>query len=139
MSTENQNTLNRRQFVTTAAAATAAVIAAPAIVTASKTDSKIILGEGDYRYSVDHDWAQLPSQFEWQTTHNCTIDRDGLIYIVHEGREERRGHPAIFVFDSGGKYVRSFGNHLAGGAHGMDLRDEGGEEFLYVTSYRPKM
>ena len=131
--------INRRQFVKTAAAATAAVIAAPAIVTACKTDSQITMGEGDYRYSVDHDWAQLPKEFEWQTTHNCTIDRDGLIYIIHEGREDRRGHPTIFVFDGDGKYVRSFGNQLAGGAHGMDLRDEGGEEFLYVTSYRPKM
>ncbi len=51
----------------------------------------------------------------------------------------RRDHPTIFVFDGDGKYVRSFGNQFAGGAHGMDLRDEDGEEFLYVTSYRPKM
>jgi hypothetical protein len=131
--------LSRRKFVKTAAATTAAVLTAPAIATESKTDSQIILGEGDHRYLVHHGWAQLPKQFEWQTTHNCTVDRDGLVYIVHEGHEERRDHPTIFVFDSDGKYVRSFGNQLAGGAHGMDLRDEGGEEFLYVTSYRPKM
>ena len=43
------------------------------------------------------------------------------------------------MFDSDGKYVRSFGNVLAGGAHGLDIHDEGGEQFLYVTSYRPKM
>jgi len=131
--------LSRRQFVKTAAATAAAALAAPAIATASKSDSQIILGEGDHRYAVKHDWAQLPKEFEWQTTHNCTVDRDGLVYIIHEGRENRRDHPAIFVFDGDGKYVRSFGNQFAGGAHGMDLRDEGGEEFLYVTSYNPKM
>jgi len=142
MPTPIHHELNRRQFVKTAAASAltaASAFAAPAIATASKTDSQIILGEGDHRYVVQHDWPQLPKEFEWQTTHNCTIDRDGLIYIIHEGRENRRGHPTIFVFDSDGKYVRSFGNQFAGGAHGMDLRDEGGEEFLYVTSYRPKM
>jgi hypothetical protein len=139
-------TMSRRQFAKTAAAAAAAsaaalaapAIAAPAIVTASKTDSEIILGEGDYRYAVKHDWPQLPSQFTWQTTHDVTIDRDGLIYVVHEGKEDHRDHPTIFVFDPDGKYVRSFGKELAGGAHGMDLRDEAGEQFLYVCSYRPK-
>src|SRR4029077_9124047 len=65
-------------------------------------------------------------------------DRAGNVYIIHEGQEDRRDHPAIFVFDRDGKYVRSFGGQFAGGAHGMDLRDEGGEEFLYVSSYRPK-
>jgi hypothetical protein len=131
--------LDRRQFVKTTAIAAAATLAAPAIVTASKAGEEIILGEGDYRYGVDHDWAQLPAEFEWQTTHNVTIDKSGLIYVIHEGRDNRRGHPTIFVFDGTGQYVRSFGNQFAGGAHGMDLRAENGEEFLYVTSYRPKM
>jgi hypothetical protein len=115
------------------------VESAPAIATASKTNSNVVLGERDHQYSVQHDWAQLPREFEWQTTHNCTIDRDGLVYVIHEGHENRRDHPTIFVFDETGKYVRSFGNQFAGGAHGMDLRDEDGEEFLYVTSYCPKM
>ena len=74
-----ENSLTRRQFVKTAAAATTAmlaspVLAAPAVSTDSKTDTKIILGEGDHRYVVHHGWAQLPKEFEWQTTHNCTID-----------------------------------------------------------------
>jgi hypothetical protein len=139
MTHEKTSHLTRRKFVKAAAATTVAVLAAPAIATASKSDSKIILGEGDHRYEVHHGWAQLPKKFEWQTTHNCTVDRDGLIYVIHEGCDNRRGHPTIFVFDSNGKYVRSFGNQFAGGAHGMDLREENGEEFLYITSYRPKM
>jgi hypothetical protein len=139
MQNTDHSMLDRRQFVKTAAAGAAAALAAPAIVTASKSDSQITLGDGDYRYAVTHDWPQLPNQFEWQTTHDVTIDRNGLVYIIHEGRDNRRDHPTIFVFDGDGRYVRSFGNQLAGGAHGMDLRDEGGEEFLYVTSYRPKM
>ena len=72
--------LSRRQFLATTAAGTAATLAAPAILTAKKTDSQIILGDGAYRYAVQHDWAQLPQEFEWQTTHNCTIDRNGFVY-----------------------------------------------------------
>ena len=141
----DRTSFSRRQFVKTAAAtvATATVagraFAAPAIATERKTDSKVILGTGDHRYEVTHGWAQLPSQFEWQTTHNVTVDRDGNVYVVHEGKADRRDHPAIFVFDREGKYVRSFGGEFAGGAHGMDLREEDGEEFLYVTSYNPKV
>jgi hypothetical protein len=139
MSDTSRSAIDRRQFVKTAAVGAAAVLAAPAVLTAKKTDAEIVLGEGDYRYRVTHNWAQLPSPFEWQTTHDVAVDSDGLVYIVHEGHEERRDHPAVFVFDSDGKYVRSFGNMLAGGGHGLDIRDEGSEQFVYVTSYRPKM
>ena len=45
----------RRQFISTAAAGTAAVLGAPAVLTASKTDSTLILGEGDYKYEVVHE------------------------------------------------------------------------------------
>lgn len=139
MVNSNDDECDRRQFATALTGIVASSFAAPAIATESKTDSQIILGDGDYKYAVQHNWAQLPQEFEWQTTHNCTIDRNGFVYIIHEGLENRRDHPTIFVFDTVGKYVRSFGNQFAGGAHGMDLRDENGEEFLYVASYRPKM
>lgn len=138
MDSRELNRVDRRDFIRIGTVA-AAAIAAPAIATASKTNSGIVLGEGDYRYAVQHDWANLPKNFAWQTTHNCTIDRDGFVYVIHEGFEDRREHPTIFVFDHDGRYVRSFGNQFAGGAHGMDLRDEEGEQFLYVTCYRPKM
>ena len=77
MPSNDHSLVDRRQFVKTAAVGAAAALTAPAIVTASKSDSEIILGEGDHRYRVTHDWAKLPSEFEWQTTHNVTIDRDG--------------------------------------------------------------
>ena len=68
---------NRRAFLAQAAAGTAAVLAAPAVVTASKTDTQVILGEGDYKYEVTHDWPQLPEKFSWQTTHNVALDKAG--------------------------------------------------------------
>jgi len=42
--------LSRRQFLGTSLAGAAATLAAPAIVTAAKTDSNPIVGTGDYQY-----------------------------------------------------------------------------------------
>jgi signal transduction histidine kinase len=78
--------------------------AAPAVLTARKTDSRIVIGAGEDRYEVLHDWARLPDPWEWQTTHNVALDRDDFLYVIHEGRADRRDHPAIFVFDPQGRY-----------------------------------
>jgi nitrous oxide reductase len=44
-----KQSLSRRQFLATSAAATVATAVAPGVITASKTDSQVIVGEGDYR------------------------------------------------------------------------------------------
>jgi hypothetical protein len=133
--------LSRRTFVRQAAAGAVALAAAPAVVTASKTDSttdvgKHLIGAGEHQYEVDHHWAQLPDKYTWQTTHNVAVGGDGLVYVIHEGRFDQQDHPAIFVFDADGKFVRAFGSQFQGGGHGLDVRREGGEEFLYVTAYQ---
>jgi hypothetical protein len=115
---------------------TAAFLAAPAIATARKTDSQTIVGQGDHRYEALHAWPQLPDKFTWQTTHNVAVDRAGNLYVIHEGREELKDHPSIFVFDPEGKYVRSFGQQFQGGGHGIEVRQEGNDEFLYVCAYQ---
>lgn len=127
---------SRRKFLATTAVATATVLAAPRILTASKTNTELVIGEGDYRYRVHHDWAQLPDKFTWQTTHNVAVDKAGNLYVIHEGRGNQADHPAIFVFDKNGKYVRSFGSQFQGGGHGIEVRAEGSEEFLYVCAYQ---
>jgi hypothetical protein len=128
--------VSRRQFLSTTAAGTLAVIGAPAVLTAAKSESPVVLGEGDYKYEVTHDWPQLPDQFKWQTTHGVAVDKAGNLYVIHQGNDKFKDHPSIFVFDSEGKYVRSFGKEYQGGGHGIEVRQEGGQEFLYVCSYR---
>jgi hypothetical protein len=128
-------TFRRREFLQFAAGAAAAAVA-PRVLTAKKTDSLVILGSGAHRYEVLHNWPQLPSQFTWQTTHNVAIDQAGNLYVIHEGDAKKPDHPAIFVFDPEGKYVRSFGSQFQGGGHGLEVHAENGEEFLYVTGYQ---
>lgn len=130
------SSLSRRQFLATTAAASAATLAAPAVLTASNTDAAITVGAGAYRYEALHQWAQLPDKFQWQTTHGVAVDRDGQLYVIHEGHADKKDHPAIFVFDPAGRYVRSFGSQFQGGGHGLEVREENGEQFLYVCAYQ---
>jgi len=136
MTEKQTNDLSRRSFVRTAACGAAATFAAPAIVTAKKTEGTTIVGSGDHRYEVQHSWPQLPEKFTWQTTHNVAIDSEGLLYVIHEGRLEQADHPSIFVFDADGKFIRSFGSQFQGGGHGLEIRNEAGQDFLYVCAFQ---
>ena len=127
------NKVTRREFVL-AASATAV---APIVLTARKAESKeVVLGTGEYQYRVDHDWAKLPAKYSWQTTHNVAVDKANNLYVIHEGRANQKDHPSIFVFDPTGKFIRAFGSQFQGGGHGIEVREEGGEEFLYVCAYQ---
>lgn len=90
--------ISRRRFL----ANTTAALLAPRVLTAQKTDKQLVIGEGEHRYEVQHGWPQLPDKYSWQTTHNVAVDREGLLYVIHEGRENLKDHPSIFVFDAEG-------------------------------------
>ena len=124
--------LSRRRFLAT----TAVACAAPQVLTAPKSPGQLVIGSGTHRYEVLHNWAQLPDKYNWQTTHNVAMDGHGLLYVIHEGRENLKDHPSIFVFDRKGELVRAFGSQFQGGGHGLEVRHEGREEFLYVTGYQ---
>ncbi|MSU63305.1 MAG: hypothetical protein EXS31_13055 [Pedosphaera sp.] len=130
------NRQSRRRFITNATQCAAAAIALPNLLTASKAATQLVVGQNEHRYEVLHDWAQLPDKYTWQTTHNVAVDREGLLYVIHEGREELKDHPSIFVFDQTGKFVRAFGSQFQGGGHGLEVITEGREQFLYVTGYQ---
>src|SRR5437867_4004875 len=124
--------VSRRHFLAT----TAVALAAPRVLTAQKSEKQLVIGAGEHRYEVLHDWPQLPDRYQWQTTHNVAIDREGLLYVIHEGRENSKDHPSIFVFDPKGKFGRARGKQCQGGGHGLEVRTEGKEQFLYVTGYQ---
>jgi len=128
--------VSRRQFLTTTAAGSAAALALPRIVTAKKTDGPTVVGAGDHQYEVHHMWPQLPEKYTWQTTHNVAFDSEGMLYVIHEGKLNQADHPSIFVFDPEGKFVRAFGSEFQGGGHGIEVRKEGGQDFLYVCAYQ---
>ena len=127
---------SRRSFLTTAASGAAFLTAAPMAFTASRTSDEVITGEGEFTYRVRHDWPMLPDKYTWQTTHNVAVDKAGNLYVIHEGRGNQKDHPSIFVFDPERKFIRAFGSQFQGGGHGIEVRQEGDEEFLYVAAYQ---
>jgi len=127
--------ISRRMFAAGMAAA-AATVAVPAVARSRRLADELILGEGDHRFRVRHNFPQLPDRFTWQTTHGVALDSAGNLYVIHEGRPDRKDHPSIFVFDPQGAFVRAFGSQFQGGGHGIEVRKEGGDEFLYVCAYQ---
>jgi hypothetical protein len=126
--------LSRRRFVPAAAA----WLAAPAIVGATdKAGTRPpLVGAGDWTFECHHDWGRdaLPAGAGYgNASHGVAIDAAGLLYVTHYGQPG-----SIFVFDPAGRFVRSLGDvHVlgkAGRGHGIDIRREGSEEFLYVSA-----
>jgi DNA-binding beta-propeller fold protein YncE len=136
--------VQRRDFLRTAgAAAAASSLGAPIVHARDKSEAKPpIIGEGEHRYECHHGWDEVPDHIHWFETHGTAVDRDGLIYITHRGGPDlpRAGSEAqdvVVVFDPDGKFVRSFGKAWHGGGHGIDIREEDGQEFLYLAMMMP--
>ena len=132
---QSNKSCSRRRFLAASSMALAAVHASSSVVKASNR-REIVIGEGDHQYRVYHQWAKLPEDYTWQTTHNVAVDKAGNLYVIHEGRENQKDHPSIFVFDAAGKFVKAFGDQFQGGGHGIEVRAEGNQEFLYVAAYQ---
>ncbi|HEV7999427.1 MAG TPA: twin-arginine translocation signal domain-containing protein [Planctomycetaceae bacterium] len=125
---------SRRSFLKKAGTAAVVAAAGPTILRATdKAGSKApVLGTGGHQYEVvSHSWGELPSHIVWGETHGVTVDGSGLIYIKHRNYA-KTPMDSIVVFDPQGKFVRSFGKEFHRGGHGIDLRKEGNEEFLYL-------
>lgn len=120
----------RRGFLTAAATS----IGAPYIMGANgKSGDRLpIIGEGQHKYEVIHDWGELPADISYGNCHGVVEDAQGQIYIHHTVNKDSKSDDAMVVFDSKGKFVRSFGKEFKGGAHGLHIRKEGSQEFLYM-------
>ena len=130
---QNSNT-TRRTFLKSSGAATLVATAAPAFVGATdKSGTKpVVIGVEGHKYEVHHDAVDRPANLPWQETHGVAVDKEGLIYVKHRTKS-REEIDAILVFEPNGKFVRSFGKRFHGGGHGIDVRTDDGEEFLYVS------
>jgi hypothetical protein len=126
--------VTRRSFLTTAAA----VAAAPALLGATnKAGTKPpILGQGEHQYQPIHDWGELLRTIKYGNTHGVCEDSQGNIYVHHTVNVTSDSPDTMVVFDSKGKFIRSWGRQFKGGAHGLTIRKEGSEEFLYLCDFQ---
>ena len=121
---------SRREFV----AKVGTGMVAPLLLntTAKSGSAKPVLGSGAHTYEVTHDWGQLPSNIQYGNTHGVCEDSQGNIYIHHTVNAASESSDSMVVFDSDGKFVKSWGKEFRGGAHGLHIRREGSTEFLYL-------
>lgn len=133
-SSRSESALPRRAFLQSSLAAGAAAMAFPLVITTSRTaraSALGILGRDEHTYEMVHDWLMPPAEIKWGDTHGLAQDRDGRIYVAHTVHPSSEKGDAVVVFDEKGAFIESFGAEFKGGAHGLDLRAESGEEFLY--------
>lgn len=132
--------MKRREFLKTAVAGAALLSSGPLILGAEDKsgNKKAVVGSGEHTYECDHNWGELPPTLEWQTTHNVALDADGFVYLTHQGIGKVMD--TVAVFDPKGKFVRSFGKDWHGGGHGIEIRKEGSEQFIYLSNtWTPKL
>ena len=91
-----------------------------------------IVGAGEHQYECIHDWGELPAGLRYGNTHGVCEDSQGRIYVHHTVHAASESHDSMAVFDQDGRFVKSWGRDFQGGAHGLHIRKEGSEEFLYL-------
>lgn len=144
MRSDHSGKLNRRTVLKAAGGAGAAMLTAgvaPTFLYAQDRagSNEALVGTGEHTYRCIHDWGvrSLPDGHTYGNTmgtHGVAIDSQGLIYISHYGNPG-----SIFVFDPQGKFVKAMGDihrthdGRSGAGHGIEIRKEGGEEFLYLA------
>jgi hypothetical protein len=125
----NQTHESRRTFIKAVGAGSVAALAAPMILHAEdKAEAKAgVLGSGRHTYEVVPGWGTLPEGKKgYGDTHALQQTEDGRIIVHHTGAD------SVVFFDPDGKFMGSWGKDYPG-AHGMQLRKEGNEEFLYLA------
>jgi DNA-binding beta-propeller fold protein YncE len=111
-----------------------AAACAPIVWAEDKTrqagDRPTVIGSGEHTYEVQDHWGQLPEDKKFGNTHGVCETADGRIFIHNASPTG----DCVCEFDPDGKFIRSWGPEYKAGAHGMQLRKEGNEEFLYLAT-----
>jgi hypothetical protein len=122
----------RREFL---ASAVAAPVLSPVLLNMQdKAGTTLpVMGEGAFRYEAIHDWGVLPPQLKWGNTHGVVEDAQGNIHVHHTVHATSDSADTMVVLDRDGTFIRSWGKEFRGVAHGLHIRKEGNQEFLYLT------
>src|SRR5688500_11436963 len=81
--------------------------------TKAERNSTMQLGTGSHTYEWIDRWAKLPSGKEFGYTHGVVVDKADNVYVFNQSRD------ALCAFDPEGKFIRSWGEEYAKGAHGL--------------------
>ncbi len=92
----------------------------------------VVTGSGANTFQTVPDWGHIPGKINIGPTHGAVvIDKAGLIYT---STDSARG---IYVFKPDGTLVTTLAAEFTG-IHGMNIREENGEEFIYAAHLKGK-
>jgi len=121
----------RRSFLKKSAMISGAGIVAPRYTfgITHSSNSKSLVGHGDFQYSVDKEWGvQDPSKVPVNDCHEMVMDSQGRILMTTTGADNDN----IIIYDKSGKFLDSWGTVFPG-AHGLSIAGEGSDQFLMIT------
>ncbi|QQS47512.1 MAG: hypothetical protein IPM66_02305 [Acidobacteriota bacterium] len=125
----SHNPHTRRRFLAGLGSGLTLSILLPDLAFAQTGDKPLVLGTGKHRYEWVSGWGKLPEGMHYGSTHGAVqVDSAGRVYVNTDTEN------AIIVFDEAGKFLRTMGAEWKGGTHGMQIRKEGGREFIYLTN-----
>jgi hypothetical protein len=106
---------------------------APFLLTSAKGQSRTpVTGKGEHTYEMLHDFLQLPDTLKFGNVHGIVVDSQGRIIVCHTVHASSASPDSIAIFDPAGRFIKSWGGpDMRGGAHGLTIRKEGSQEFLY--------
>ncbi|MSR47661.1 MAG: 6-bladed beta-propeller [Planctomycetes bacterium] len=89
----------------------------------------ITLGSGRHTYEWVRNWAKLPQGMaDLGSTHGgIVIDKKNRVLVSTDTAN------SLCIFDADGNWQGAIGQELNGGLHGLMIREEGGEEFIYAA------
>jgi hypothetical protein len=123
---------SRRDFIQKTTFASGALLVSPPIPfyinsTKLQLDNEII-GHGDFKYRVERNWGDLNTKkYPINNCHEMVMDSKGRLFMLTDHIKNN-----ILMYNTSGKLLGSWTLGF-GGAHGLSIHDEGGEEFLYIT------
>jgi len=128
-------TVDRRAFLMAGMGAMAGLAlqggssAQAAAETLQEGSTPLVVGQKTHRYEWLRGWGRLPEGMALGSTHGAVqVDSQNRVYFNTDTEN------AILVFKEDGTFVRAMGAEWKGGTHGMVIRQEGKEEFLYLTN-----
>ncbi|MCB1231096.1 MAG: twin-arginine translocation signal domain-containing protein [Verrucomicrobiae bacterium] len=124
----NSRRSSRRAFLKTSAAVAGSWAGIQVLTEKTRAEAPKIIGQGDFRYEVVTGWGELdPAKFPVANCHEMVEDAQGRLILFQTNVKNN-----ILIYDKGGKLLESWGTTYPG-AHGMDIVNENGEEFLFLT------
>lgn len=87
----------------------------------------VVIGTEKHTYGWVADWGKRTDGSPLGNTHGCVVvDSKGRLYVNTDTKD------SVMVFSPKGEFLKSWGNELHHGLHGMTLAKEGKDEFLYL-------